>query len=562
MTKYLCVLPWVCFLGICLGAMPQAKALPQAALKSAESTCNSHTLFAPPVDAEFASKDFYSLLDSLIAETPETQQQLACLRTEVTELLTDKEERQYKALPTNQARAAFLKRFWLSQDPTPATVANERLIEHYERLFYAREHFSYPGSLGYDDRGKIYIKYGPPDEVVEDGINFNTLPFTTWAYYNLGAPICFDFIDSGVNGFRFADQPTDALVVPGILAYKAALENLLRRRINVHPDYARLYSEIFFSDQLPPGKQLENSATVRATIDRRVREYANDLRLKQYRLPVSKSTVAKEFGSFDCALRLAQFQGDNGKPVLLGFYGFHPADLRAENDSVLVRAVTTLRDTSLAIEAMRDTAFYVSTKENTKPAFIQIVTYSVQAEKYFFLLQLENPSSLQRCQRDYSLIPGALINGKLHLSSLIFAETITPVDSFSGASAFYRNGLAIVPHPFDEIASDKPVWLYFEAYDLAKDREGKTSYSIEYEITSSRATGFAALLSKLNPFNSKGEKISLSETRQGDLGNEAVSLQLDLAQLPPAKYYLTVRLTDHIAKLMKERELQFVLHKN
>lgn len=518
------------------------------------------SIFQQHHDPELASKIFYSLLDSLAEASDEAQQKLTYLRAEVTELLNDKEERQYQALSTNQARAAFLKRFWMSQDPTPATLTNERLVEHYERLIYAREHFSYPGSLGYDDRGKIYIKYGPPDEVVEDGINFNTLPFTTWVYYNLGAPVCFDFIDAGVNGFRFADQPTDALVVPGILSYLSALENLLRRRANMHPDYARLFSDIS-TMEIRLDQTLNNSTAVRQLIDRRVREYASDVYLQQQRLPVSMSTATKQYDQFESALRLAQFHTESGAPLLLAFYGFNPKDLRADADSVRVRAITTLRDTSLAMAATRDTAFYVQTN-GAAGNVIQVAAYDLQAEKYYFLLQLENSSGMQRSLRDYSLIPGKPVSGKLHLSSILFAETVAPADSFSGAAAFYRNGLAIVPHPFEELESNQPMWLYFEAYDLARNREGKTSFTIEYEIDSSREKGFAALLNKLNPFSSGGEKISLSETRQGNLSNEALALQLDLAQLPQARYELTVRLTDHNAELTKESALAFSLRKN
>ncbi len=560
MKKHSLLLPRVCCMGLCLSLATWVRGLPQSETKKSEDACKLHEFLAAPVNADTASQRFYARLDLIMRDSAAASSQLICLRTDVTELLSEKEERQYKALPTNQARAAFLKRFWLSQDPTPATLTNERLVEHYERLLYAREHLSYPGSLGYDDRGKIYIKYGPPDETVEDGINFNTLPFTTWAYYNLGAPVCFDFIDAGVNGFRFADQPTDALVVPGILSYIGALDNLLRRRASMHPDYARLLSDI--SDlEMTPEQKLKNPSGVRMLIDRRVREYANDTRLKQYRLPPSVSVAAKEYDQFASALRLAQFQTERGEPLLLAFYGFHSKDLRADTDSVQLRAVTALRDTSLAIAATRDTAFYVQTKGVVDPV-IQVATYDMRAEKYDFLLQLENAAGMQRSLCDYSLIPGKSVNGKLHLSSIIFAEAVTSADSFSGASAFYRNGLAIVPHPFEEIESNKPVWLYFEAYSLARNREGKTNFTIEYEIDSSREKGFTALLNKLNPFSSGGEKISLSETRQGNLSNEALALQLDLAQLPQARYELIVRLTDHHAGLTKESTLAFSLRKN
>ena len=55
--------------------------------------------------------------------------------------------------------------FWKKRDPTPDTPLNETLMEFYRRIRYANEKWdSYiPGWQ--TDRGRIYIKYGPPDEI-------------------------------------------------------------------------------------------------------------------------------------------------------------------------------------------------------------------------------------------------------------------------------------------------------------------------------------------------------------------------------------------------------------
>ena len=65
------------------------------------------------------------------------------------------------------ALALAVKRFWIERDPTPATLVNERLVEHWKRIAYARETFVYNHSSAYrtDDRGTFYVKYGLPDRV-------------------------------------------------------------------------------------------------------------------------------------------------------------------------------------------------------------------------------------------------------------------------------------------------------------------------------------------------------------------------------------------------------------
>ena len=57
--------------------------------------------------------------------------------------------------------------FWQQLNPTPSTRYNERLIEHWERIAYARDHFDRRDDppYGTDDRGLIYIQYGEPNRI-------------------------------------------------------------------------------------------------------------------------------------------------------------------------------------------------------------------------------------------------------------------------------------------------------------------------------------------------------------------------------------------------------------
>ncbi len=56
--------------------------------------------------------------------------------------------------------------FWEKRDPTPNTAFNELKAEYYKRIDYAYEHFTSRGTLGFEtDRGRIYILYGPPNNI-------------------------------------------------------------------------------------------------------------------------------------------------------------------------------------------------------------------------------------------------------------------------------------------------------------------------------------------------------------------------------------------------------------
>ena len=58
-------------------------------------------------------------------------------------LLPDEKKEQWQRLIKNRNSelSNHIKSFWLELDIRPATEVNERLIEHWQRITYAREHF-------------------------------------------------------------------------------------------------------------------------------------------------------------------------------------------------------------------------------------------------------------------------------------------------------------------------------------------------------------------------------------------------------------------------------------
>ena len=59
-------------------------------------------------------------------------------------------------------RPAFLKRFWNDRDPDLSTPVNERLLEHYRRVWHALTEFS-ENKQPWDVRGEVYVRFGEPD---------------------------------------------------------------------------------------------------------------------------------------------------------------------------------------------------------------------------------------------------------------------------------------------------------------------------------------------------------------------------------------------------------------
>lgn len=95
----------------------------------------------------------------------EAQDQLRYFK-DIRYIAPSKDLNSYAGLTTEAERMDFLKAFWKKMDPTPGTPLNERLREHMTRIQFADEHFgSEAHKRGSDtDKGRVYIKYGPPDD--------------------------------------------------------------------------------------------------------------------------------------------------------------------------------------------------------------------------------------------------------------------------------------------------------------------------------------------------------------------------------------------------------------
>src|SRR5271155_978903 len=138
------------------------------------------------------------------------------LNEDVVWIITDEERAAFKQLSNDEERDAFIEQFWLRRDPTPDTEENEYKEEHYRRIAYANEHFA-AGIPGWkSDRGRIYIMYGPADEIdshpsggsyerpmEEGGGETSTFPFEDWRYRYLegiGQEVIIEFVDTCMCG--------------------------------------------------------------------------------------------------------------------------------------------------------------------------------------------------------------------------------------------------------------------------------------------------------------------------------------------------------------------------
>jgi len=138
------------------------------------------------------------------------------LSEDVVYIITNEERAAFKKLSNNEERDQFIENFWLRRDPTPDTEENEYKEEHYRRIAYTNEHFA-SGKPGWKtDRGRMYIVFGPPDQIEshpsggtyerpaeEGGGETSTYPFEDWRWRyieGIGNEVIVEFVDTCMCG--------------------------------------------------------------------------------------------------------------------------------------------------------------------------------------------------------------------------------------------------------------------------------------------------------------------------------------------------------------------------
>jgi GWxTD domain-containing protein len=106
-----------------------------------------------------------------------------------------------------RAKRRFLVDFWKRRDPTPDTPVNEARRVFYDGVAYADKHFGEKGRVSAPgwrtDRGRIYIKYGEPEEQLDRVQAGRAVPYQVWRYRQ-GRDRYFVFADrsNGIGVFQ------------------------------------------------------------------------------------------------------------------------------------------------------------------------------------------------------------------------------------------------------------------------------------------------------------------------------------------------------------------------
>ena len=130
------------------------------------------------------------------------------LTEDVRWIITDQERADFETLATDKQRDEFVVAFWERRNPIAGSSKNRFKEAHYQRLAYANQHFA-AGVPGWKaDRGRIYVVYGPPDEIEHhlqgtlqpsNTLESTRYPYEVWRYHNMkgvGRDVSVKFVDT------------------------------------------------------------------------------------------------------------------------------------------------------------------------------------------------------------------------------------------------------------------------------------------------------------------------------------------------------------------------------
>ncbi len=490
------------------------------------------------------------------------------LDEDVAYIITDEERKSFKTLATDDEREQFVEGFWLRRDPTPDTEENEYREEHYRRIAYANEHYA-SGIPGWKtDRGRVYIEYGPADEVEshpsggtydrpyeEGGGTTSTYPFEKWRYRyieGMGNNIILEFVDTTMSGeYHMTMDPSekDALMyVPnaGLTLMEqmglACKTDRFTRSDGTHlgvgsmplPDSMSEFNRIeqFAKINRPPAiKYADLEAAVNSTI-----KY-NLLPMKVHAdyIPVTGSSVltniAIQFERKD--LQFKQKEGISTASV--NVYGRitsmsrRPVDHFEEDLEVPV-------PTEMLQQAMVGSDIW-GTARPLKPGRYRLTIVAadrVGGNKTTFEMPLEVPQ---------------LMDDTLSASSLILADTIENVDTRSiGSGMFVIGGAKVRPKMDSTFKRSEKLGIYVQFYNFEVDPQTRKADGIvELEVSKKGATD--KIVAQTEDINKQ----------PGGASQVIIQKRLPLEGFEPGEYNVTVKVTDKKTKQTVTKSAPFTI---
>jgi GWxTD domain-containing protein len=477
-------------------------------------------------------------------------------------IITDDERKAFMQLSNDEERDQFIEAFWQRRNPDPDSEDNAFKDEHYRRIEYANEHFA-AGKPGWmTDRGRIYIVYGPPDEIEshpsggtyerpmeEGGGETSTYPFEDWRYRyleNIGQEVIIEFVDSCMCGdyhMTMDRSEKDALKnVPGAgltlyeqmgMSSKADRFNSGLEQLGRGPMSADLQTKEF--DRLEQYAKLNAAPPVKfkdleEAVSHKISYNSMPFEVRTDFVKITSDTVLVPV-TVQIKNRDITFNDKDGvEHGVVNIFG--------RLTTLSGRVAQTFEDTVVA-----DVPAELLPRE-TANSKIYWKAVPLRPGRYRLDVVLKDVNGDRMGTWSRGIIVPEFSDDRLANSSLIVADDVEPVPSKSVGTGMFVIGTTKV-RPRVASADGKPavfkrgqkVNFWMQVYNLAlDDKTHKPSATFEYNIVNAAT-------------NKEVVHAVESSDKMGNIG-EQVTLQktVQAANLDPGVYRIQIKVNDNISK--------------
>lgn len=497
---------------------------------------------------EEANKTYWTAVDAV------THKVEAALLLKDFELILN--ERQYKilssSLPLTQLKKV-MRIFWLEKNPLPSLPYNIRLIEHYQRLMYAEKNYRFDGfRLSIYDANKLDLIRHPPWYYLND--DFNDMGYI---YIRFGKP---DELSTTLQGL--SNTPPDISgVLPSIGQPNMAW---LYRQTQRHP---RMVFYFMIDKDAPPGywtlvpmildpyvlndlvtwdpRYHNVNPLYRDTWNKLVTE---GVKTAELGLATDNFKWPKEIKPLDAKIVVNQFRADEHSNLFSLDYAVPLDELSAElndKDSLSLKVDISVYDSTMNLLMKKDDNFKLtsSNKHIYKSLFINGNKLFLKRQKYIISMDIRVPSE-NRLFGYYFNYDLSNFNDSLSCSSLEQAFKITPNNNPDERD---RDNITILPNPTLEYDKSENVYTYYEIYNLSYDNNGRTNYSVNFDIrrkdnSKSIWDFFTGLFGKSDVYN-----ISIMNNYNGNTKNVSNYLAFNISNLKSGNYEMILTIKDNVS---------------
>jgi GWxTD domain-containing protein len=536
--------------GVPLAFLVTSTLVAQEKTNSSSSSSSSTDTIAKPLTKKQQAKKQKELEKELMGPWKKW------LNEDVVYIITDEEKQAFKRLKTDEERQQFVEQFWLRRDPTPDTEENEFKEEHYRRIAYANDHYA-SGIPGWKtDRGMIYIKYGPADEVdshpsggsyerpyEEGGGETSTYPFETWRYRyidGIGTNIMIEFVDTTMSGeYHISTDPEekDALLyVPG-----AGLTQM--EQMGMASKTQRFQRTD--GTHLGTGNQpLPESMNEFTRLEQNAKLYkAPAIKFKDLESAVN-STI--RYNTLPMHVRADYIRITDSTVLTSLTLQFKNNDLQYATKDKVAKATVNLygRITSLTrrpVNWFEDTISMEVPSEMLQQAMSgsRVYSKSIPLAPGTYRLNIVAKDVVGNTMNNFEmpLVVPHYEEDQLGSSSLILADELERVPTRSvGAGQFVIRSSKVRPRVDDTFKQDETMGIYTEFYNLGMDEKTKKpTGSIQYDV-----------VNKANNQTVMTQTEDLNSIPNASAFLVTVEKKLPLKALPPGNYTLKLKVVDKL----------------